>query len=82
MQLTDFKVNINKITTNDDITGLIETEETILYINIEKSLEYNIHRKKRPAELMWEIKFYLSDIREHHFREVYTFMDALGDIGG
>ena len=60
----------------------METEETIQYINVEKVLEYNIHRKKRPEKLMWEVKFYLSDIVDQDFRQVYTFMDALGDVGG
>ena len=37
---------------------------------------------REPTEIVWEIRIYLSDLTTHNYREVYTLLEALGDIGG
>ena len=88
MKITDYKISLNEITTIDDMTGLVGLEKTTRYITIEKVIDYIINRQNKierseePTEIIWEIKFYLSDLTSHSYREVYTLMEALGDIGG
>ena len=70
---------MNTFIDNNDYLGLIQAEpDSQSFFNIEKYeyFDYTFDRLDSPTEL------YLSDLEKTYEREVYTFMEALGDFGG
>ena len=45
MKATDYKINLNKISTNDEMSGLLDLQEDTQYITIEKEIEYYLNKK-------------------------------------
>ena len=80
------ELSTNTLYNYDDHFGLIKTEpEPKTFFNIEKNIDGGsrlLETLNLKRELFnWAI-FSLSDVEKTYEREVYSFMQALGDFGG
>ena len=77
----EYNVMNNSMILEDSIYGVIDIEKEVTYLDVEKA-EVTYFLNNEHMTKVFSSNFILSERSTKYYRIAYTFMDALGEIGG
>ena len=81
---SEIELSLNELIDRNDYFGLLHSDpDPKAFFNLELSKPSGAERINKRQEMVYKpVLFSLSDVKKTYEREVYTFMEALGDFGG
>ena len=78
----DYNIEQNEIFVEDNLLGIMEIERKVPYIDIVKRLDWSRPQSGAFSETVFQVNFNLAEVNHRSYRQSYTYLEALGDVGG